>query len=43
MALSNPCFCLLLKSLTDFPQVWVMFAKLVAQSTPQLEPETLGE
>jgi hypothetical protein len=23
------------KILTDFPQVWVLFAKLVAQSTPQ--------
>jgi len=24
------------KILTDFPQVWVLFATLVAQSTPQL-------
>ena len=27
------------KILSDFPQVWVLFAKLVAQSTPQLIAE----
>jgi len=30
------------KILTDFPQVWVLFAKLVAQSTPQFIAINVG-